>query len=179
VIGLIVDSGVSSLGHRMHLLAMDEYNAIFTEAGAGYGVNAGATYKNYWAFHTGVRATVGTYLNGVVYADGNANARFDPGEGLAGVTVQAGASSAVTGATGGYSILITAGTYAVTCSGGSFSGAAAGSVTVIGFNREVDCISGDPAVWLDFAPAPEPAPAALGAVALTSLGVVGRRRRSS
>jgi len=176
VIGLIVDGGIPSLGHRNHLLAIDDYNTIFAEAGAGYGVNANATYKNYWAFHTGVRATVETYVNGVVYADGNANSRFDPGEGIAGVTVQVGANAAVTGPTGGYSIQLGAGTYAVACSGGGFAGAASGQVTLIGFNREVDCISGDPAAWVDFVRAPEPAATALAAVALGALAALQRRR---
>jgi len=176
VIGLIVDPGVPSLGHRYHLLAIDDYDAIFVEAGAGYGVNASAQFKNYWAFHTGVRLEAQTYLTGVVYADGNGNSLFDPGEGLSGVTVQAGASAAVTGPTGGYSLLVTDGGYALSCSGGAFVGTATGGVAVGGANHEVDCISGDPAARVDFAPAPEPAGAELAAAALGALAAVRRRR---
>jgi hypothetical protein len=176
VIGLIVDSGVGSLGHRKHLLAMTEFNTFFVEAGAGYGVNASATYRNYWAFHTGVREAIQSYLTGVVFADANTNSIYDPGEGLAGVTVQAGAASTTTGASGGYSLLITGGTHDVTCSGGAFAGTAAAQVTVIGYNREVDCISGQTEAWVDFVQVPEPGAGALGLAAGGVLVVVRRRR---
>jgi len=178
VIGLIVDSGVPSLGHRLHLLAMTAFNALFVEAGPGYGVEPTATYINYWAFHTGVKASAETFLTGVAFSDGNGNSLFDPGEGLAGVTVQAGLLSATTGASGGYSISIPSGTHAVTCSGGGFSGTAAASVGVIGFNREVDCISGEASAFVDFVSAPEPGAATLGLVAATAL-VAARRLRGS
>jgi len=174
VIGLIVDEGVPSLGHRLHLLAMTDFNALFVEAGPGYGVSAASTYHNYWAFHTGVKASAETFLTGVAFADGNNNSLFDPGEGLAGVTVQAGLFSATTGASGGYSISIPSGTHAVTCSGGGFSGTASASVGVIGFNREVDCISGEASAFVDFVPAPEPGAAALGVVAAAALVAMRR-----
>jgi hypothetical protein len=176
VIGLIVDTGVPNLGHRVHLLAMSDFNALFVEAGPGYGYSAAATYRNYWAFHTGIKATIETFLTGVAFADGNGNTRFDPGEGLAGVTVQAGVQSAVTGASGGYSILIPGGTHAVTCSGGTFSGSAAADVTVIGFNRQVDCISGEAGAYVDFVAAPEPGTAALGIAAVAALAATRRWR---
>lgn len=174
VIGLIVDEGVPSLGHRKQLLATTPFNTVFVEAAAGYGVDAGSSYRNYWAFHTGVRASLQTYLTGVVFADGNGNGRFDPGEGLGGVTVDAGVGSAVTGASGGYSILAPGGTHDVTCSGGPFAGTAAAQVAVIGFNRQVDCISGQPVAWVDFVP--EPGTTALGLAATAALAVLRRAR---
>ena len=178
VIGLIVDEGVLDLGHRVHLLGMDDFDALFVEAGPGYGFSVSATYRNYWAFHTGVKASAETFLTGVVFDDGNGNSLFDPGEGLAGVTVQAGLLSAITGASGGYSISIPSGTHAVTCSGGGFSGTASASVGVIGFNREVDCISGEASAFVDFVSAPEPGTAALGLAAAAAL-VAARRLRGS
>lgn len=178
VIGLIVDEGVPTLGHRVHLLGMDDFNALFVEAGPGYGLSMAALYHNYWAFHTGLKASAETFLTGVVFDDGNGNSRFDPGEGLAGVMVQAGLFSAMTGATGGYSISIPSGTHAVTCSGGGFSGTASASVGVIGFNREVDCISGEANAFVDFVSVPEPGAAALGLAAAAAL-VATRRLRGS
>lgn len=177
VIGLIVDSGVPSLGHRIHLLGMNDFNEVFVEAGPGYGYSALATYRNYWAFHTGVKGSIETFLTGVVFADGNLNSIFDPGEGLAGVTVQAGVLSSTTGASGGYSIAVPSGTHAVTCSGGGFSGTASASVGVIGFNREVDCISGEAGAIVDFVP--EPGAAALGLAAAAALVAMGRLRGSA
>lgn len=179
LIGLIVDTGVPSLGHRIHLLGMSDLNAVFVEAGPGYGFSAASTYRNYWAFHTGVKASIETFLTGVAFADGNSNSLFDPGEGLAGVTVQAGAHSAVTGATGGYSIPIPSGTHAVTCSGGGFNGTASASVSVIGFNREVDCISGAASAVVDFVGAPEPGATALGFAAAAALLATRRLRGSA
>ena len=178
VIGLIVDDGVVSLGHRIHLLAMNDFNALFVEAGPGYGVSPSAQFQNYWAFHTGVKANPETFLTGVAFSDGNGNSLFDPGEGLAGVRVQAGLSFVVTGASGGYSISIPSGTHAVTCSGGGFSGTAAASVGVAGLNREVDCISGEASAFVDFVPAPEPGAAGLGLAAAAAL-VATRRLRGS
>ncbi len=178
VIGLIVDKGVPTLGHRVHLLGMDDFNALFVEAGPGYGVSAASTYHNYWAFHTGVKASAETFLTGVVFDDGNGNSLFDPGEGLAGVAVHAGLLSATTGSSGGYSISIPSGTHAVTCSGGGFSGTASASVGVIGFNREVDCISGEAGAFVDFVAVPEPGAAALGLAAAAAL-VATRLLRAS
>jgi hypothetical protein len=178
VIGLIVDEGVPSLGHRVHLLGMDDFNALFVEAGPGYGFSASADYQNYWAFHTGMKASAETFLTGVVFHDGNGNSHFDPGEGLAGVMVQAGLFSAMTGATGGYSMSIPSGTRAVTCSGGAFSGSASASVDVTDFNREVDFISGEASAVVDFVPVPEPGAAALGLAAAAAL-VATRRLRPS
>jgi hypothetical protein len=109
VIGLIVDSGVPSLGHRRHLLATAPFDTVFVEAAAGYGVNV-------------------------------------PG-----------------------------GTHDVTCSGGGFAGTASAQVTVIGFNRQVDCISGRSAAWVEFVP--EPGGAALGLTAVGALAAVRRVRR--
>jgi hypothetical protein len=179
VIGLIVDDGVPTLGHRIHLLAMDDFNALFVEAGPGYGFSQTAQYRNYWAFHTGVKASAETFLTGVAFDDGNENSVFDPGEGLAGVTVQAGLLAATTGASGGYSISIPSGTHAVTCSGGGFSGSAAASVDVIGFNREVDCISGEASAFVDFVSAPEPGAAALALAAAAALLATRRLRGSA
>jgi hypothetical protein len=176
LIGLIVDEGVPNLGHRDQILGISPFSSVFVESGAGYGVNLLASLQNYWAFHTGVRATPASYLTGVVVADGNGNQLFDPGEGLAGVTVHANALAAVTGATGGYTLPAPGGSYTVTCSGGGFLGTGTAAVTVLGWNRQVDCISGQSGAFVDFVAVPE-AGAAASAVAATAALVLLRRGR--
>lgn len=174
VTGLVVDSGVPSLGHRIHLLATSDFTSAFVEAGPGYGYSAGATYRNYWAFHTGVRSTSQTWLTGVAYDDANGNALFDPGEGLAGVTIQAGALSTTTGASGGYSLAVPDGTHTVQCSGGAFDGVSSTIVEVDGANQAVDCISGEATAYVAFV-VPEVGGFASLLAALASLAALRRR----
>jgi hypothetical protein len=176
VIGLIVDTGTPSLGHRIHLLAMTEFNRTFREAGAGYGFDQAATYRNYWAFHTGVENTSDTFLTGVVFSDANQNSLYDAGEGLGGVTVTVGGDMAATNSAGGWSLPINAGTHQVSCSGGAFSGTSQVDVTVMGANRDGDCISGMPGAYVDFMLVPEPSLPAAALAALVALASLSRAR---
>lgn len=100
--GLSVDydnvmHATSPFGHRLNLL-----NARFKEVGIG---NSGAYTPGYI---TQDFATTGNriFLVGVVYQDQNGNQFYDPGEGLAGVTVKPseGKYYAVTSRSGGYAI---------------------------------------------------------------------------
>ncbi len=73
------------------------------------------------------------FIVGTVWEDTNSNEQYDPGEGLAGVTVlpDKGAYYAVTANSGGYAIPITAAdTYTVTFSGGELVGVYPRSVAV-------------------------------------------------
>jgi hypothetical protein len=75
------------------------------------------------------------FIVGTVWEDTNSNEQYDPGEGLAGVTVlpNKGAYYAVTANSGGYAIPITtAETYTVTFSGGELVGVYPRSVAVAG-----------------------------------------------
>lgn len=75
------------------------------------------------------------FIVGTVWEDTNANGQYDPGEGLAGVTVMPdkGAYYAVTANSGGYAIPITAAeTYTVTFSGGELIGVYPRTVAVAG-----------------------------------------------
>lgn len=175
--GLIVDSGVPSLGHRIHILATSAFTSAFVEAGPGYGYASTAEYLNYWAFHTGVRSTPQAWLTGVAYDDANGNALFDPGEGLADVTVEAGAASVTTGASGGYSLAVPAGTHVVRCSGGAFVGVSATTVDVMDTNQAVDCISGESIAYVAFA-VPEAGGAASALAALGAITLLRRRQPS-
>lgn len=155
---LIIDAGVTPPGHRIHLLAMDSFNQDFREVGTGYA--QGAHWSNsspwsaaYWAIHTGRRDTDPIRMFGVVYDDANGNGRYDSGEGLGGVTVSATGPSTqntTTNAQGAYVLVVTSGSWTVTCSGGSFQGTSNATVSVGSDNVEVDFASGRPAGERDF-----------------------------
>lgn len=146
---LIVDEGVPDLGHRKHLLGIGD-QANNREIGVGYGFNAAATYDHYWAIHATYSSTNDPFLTGVVFADANANSRYDVGEGLGGVTVTAGPYSTSTNPAGGWSLAVPNGQYVVSASGGGFSGTSEVPVVVSGQSRAVDFISGVGTGYVDF-----------------------------
>ncbi|MCA8913543.1 MAG: hypothetical protein KDB82_17795, partial [Planctomycetes bacterium] len=154
---LLIDAGTSPPGHRIHLLAMNSFNQNFREVGTGYAVGngwtAGVNAAAYWAIHTGYRNTNPVRMFGVVYDDANANGRYDSGEGLSGVTIDATGPSTLqttSNARGAWVLDVSAGTWSVTCGGGSFSGTATAGVTVGSDNVEVDFASGRSAGERDF-----------------------------
>jgi PKD repeat protein len=154
---LIIDEGVASLGHRIHLLAMSSFFQDHREVGCG---RAGAGFRDYYAIHTSNVSTSDRFLTGVVYTDANKNGRYDLGEGLGGVTVSTGGAHAVTMDAGGYSLPVSNGSYTVSCSGGDFLGLAFAAVEVSGSNVEVDFRSGYMAGDVDFVLSPALAPQA-------------------
>lgn len=170
LVALIVDEGVVPPGHRTHLLGMTLLSQQYTEGAAGYGFDGSSQARNYWAFHTGVTVPASPFLTGVVFADANTNERFDPGEGLAGVTVTANGLATTTNAAGGWTLPAPDGAYDVTCAGGAFAGTGGtGGVVVAGANRQVDCVSGFAGAVVDFVPVPEPGGAAAALAALAAL----------
>lgn len=154
---LIEDNGVSPPGHRYHLLATGPSASFYLqmrEIGTGYAFNAGSTYQRYYAVHTGYRNADSPWLTGVVYNDSNGNGRFDQGEGLSGVTITASNGTPIqttTNGHGGYALAVTAGNWAVTCSGGSFAGTGSANVTVSTLNVACDFASGRGQGEVDFA----------------------------
>ncbi len=116
---LIVDAGVSDLGHRLHLLAM---NNADKSAGVGVTMNGSGTYVNYYTIDTGSTYDNRAFVTGVVFNDANGNGKYDVGEGLSGVTVSvAGVGAVAAFDTGGYSIPVNPGVYTVTASGGGLA----------------------------------------------------------
>jgi hypothetical protein len=154
---LLEDAGTSPPGHRYQLLATGPGSAFWLaqrEIGAGHASDGTSTYVNYYSIHTAFVNSGDLFLTGVVYADANANLRYDLGEGIGGVTVSIGGTNTTTNSQGGWSIPVTNGSYAVTASGGGFSGPATANVTVSGSNIEVDFISGTAAGEVAFANQP-------------------------
>jgi putative cell wall-binding protein/uncharacterized protein YkwD len=109
-----------SPGHLGHIFAQSLFFATHREAGAGRGVASNGLA--YWAFHTAHHNTGGVFITGVVYVDDNGNGRMDRGEGIGGMTVTAGGSSAVTNPGGGYAIEVTPATYTVAVDAAGFAG---------------------------------------------------------
>ncbi|MDJ0869955.1 MAG: hypothetical protein QNK03_27935 [Myxococcota bacterium] len=174
---LLIDEGVVPPGHRIQLLSLNEFNSLWREVGAGF-ASSGMGFRNFWAIHTGTIDVDQSFLTGVVFADGNGNELYDEGEGIGGVTVSANAENTTTNAEGGWSLPVSDGSYTVTCMGGGFSDTASAAVSVAGLNRAVDCISGNPVAFVDFA-VPEPGRVTLAIAAFATLGALARARRSS
>jgi hypothetical protein len=138
---LFVDSGVSGRGHRLNML-----NAGYRELGPGvrYGVYtyAGTDYNSAMVTELFGNRGGNHFLTGVVFDDLDGDDRYDPGEGLGGVTVTTGALTTTTGSSGGWCLEVADGEYVVTASGGSFSGVGSLQATVSGANVELDFVSG-------------------------------------
>jgi uncharacterized protein YkwD len=140
---LIIDNGVSNLGHRRHLLAID---AVFRDQNAvGIGIvqNGSGTYQDYYTIDTALGADTRPFLTGVVYTDANHNGKYDIGEGLGGVTVTVqGAGSVTTFDTGGYSLQVNPGTYTVTFSGGGLGAPVTQTVSIGAGNYRLNVTPG-------------------------------------
>ena len=107
----LVDWGVPDLGHRKQSMKGNAMNVV----GLGVAIAADGTIwetEDYGGpklagSRTGILAfaDVPAMLTGAVYRDDNGNGQYDPGEGIAGVTVSmdGGTYYAVTSASGGYS----------------------------------------------------------------------------
>jgi hypothetical protein len=93
----------------------------------------------------GNRSTIGNpFLLGNVYDDTNHDGFYEPGEGMAGVTLTitgpAGSFQAITTAAGGYQLQVPAGTYQVTASGGGMPAPVTQNVTVGANNVQADFV---------------------------------------
>jgi uncharacterized protein YkwD len=125
---LITDAGVADLGHRLHLLGINNSDE---SVGVGIVLNGSGTYANYYTIDTGNTSDTRPFLTGVVFNDSNGNGKYDIGEGLSGVTITVGGAGSVSAFdTGGYSIRLNPGTYVVTASGGQLANPITQIVTV-------------------------------------------------
>ena len=155
--GLFIDGNVADRGHRRNLL-----DGTMKEVGIGFAATSSASYTppggsgNWYAVISTQDFAYSTgsfggkaFLTGVAYSDsGTLNDFYDPGEGLANVTVTATpvgggtASSTTTWASGGYSLPLNPGTYNVVFSGGGLPGPVTyANVAVASSNVKLDATS--------------------------------------
>ena len=125
-------------GHRYAIMSISgNYTnagiAVVTETNPGTRVGPQVITGNFCYANAGFADHYNRFIVGTVWEDTNSNNQYDPGEGLAGVTVMPdkGTYFAVTGNSGGYAIPILANdTYTVTFSGGDLSDTITRAVTV-------------------------------------------------
>ncbi len=156
--GLLVDWGVPDLDHRIPLMGLTDPSAgivdTFNQIGIGYVANPANPNGN--TNETGPYVVTEdfyedsqVFLVGVVYQDSNQDGCYDPGEGLAGVTITPGSGNyyAVTSSSGGYAIPIDPGaneTLTITASGGGLAATITQTVVTTGANVKVDFVTTPP-----------------------------------
>jgi uncharacterized protein YkwD len=128
---LIQDDGVTDLGHRRHLLALDALFQNQNQVGIGIVQGGSGAHRNYYTIDTAAGDDPRPVLTGVVYNDANHSGRYDVSEGLGSVTLTvAGVGSTTTWDSGGYSFPLDPGTYTITASGGGLAAPFTLTVTV-------------------------------------------------
>ncbi len=136
---LIIDNGVSDLGHRRQLLSIDATFQSQNAVGIGVVLNSTGPLTNYYTIDTAQAVSSLPYITGVVLNDANHNGAYDIGEGMGNVTITvAGVGSVTTWDSGGYSFQVPPGTYQVTASGGSLAAPVTQVVEVGGQNVQVN-----------------------------------------
>ncbi len=121
-------------GHRAGL--MGNYSnvgiGIVEDNDAGTSVGPQVTTINYCNAQTSQANHYNRFIVGTVWEDANGNLLYDPGEGLAGVTVMpdSGDFYAITGDAGGYAIPVDPGDYTLSFSGGDLLSGVQIDVTV-------------------------------------------------
>ena len=152
---LIVDQGRSAAGHRRHLLGVDAFYAENREIGVGHAADPASSYGHYWTVHIARRDPAEVFVTGVVFNDGDGDGRYDPGEGLPGVTLQANNFSATTNDAGGFSLAVAPNRlYRIRASALNSAVLATGNVLVGDANVEVDIRSGISGAFVSFANQP-------------------------
>ena len=137
---LFIDSGEAGRGHRVNI-EDPSYKEI------GVGITSG-TFQGYNALMTTEDFAYtgnGSFLTGVAYTDAiTADHFYEPGEGLGAITITATNTSTnaifstTTWSSGGYTLALPAGTYAVTADGSGLGNVTDGNVTIGSQNVEAD-----------------------------------------
>jgi hypothetical protein len=160
---LFVDAGISERGHRTNLL-----NPSYKEIGVGTITGDFQTYNAFMTTEDFGYKTAGSFLTGVAFTDAvTADNFYTPGEGIGGVTVTAvraadgAAFTTTTWASGGYTLPLPAGAYAVTATGGKLATPVRlADVTIGSLNvkRDIRPDGAPPTPAPDPVPAPSPPP---------------------
>ncbi len=129
-----------SAGHRVNML-----NAGFREAGMGqiqghFRHTDGINYLSSMLTQKFARSGSAYFLTGVVYQDGNSNNFYDPGEALAGVTINVNGQNHSPYASGAYAIPLSNGNYTVSISGGGLGVVDPVAIQVNNGNVKLDVI---------------------------------------
>ena len=132
---------MNSPGHKANIL-----KGTFREIGIGFDTGAFQGWNGAFVTENFARSGSKIFLTGVALDDRDGDRFYDVGEGLGGLTVTAvgssGVRTATTGAAGGYSLALSAGTYKVTFSGGGITPVTK-TVTIGAKNVKLDLV--DPA----------------------------------
>lgn len=147
-------------GHRMAVMAVD---GDYTNVGLAVVANSNngnlVVTGNYCRASTQNADHHNRFLVGTVWADANANDRYDPGEGLGQITVRPdeGTYYAVTADNGGYALpILSPGTYTVTFSGAALDADATRSVTLADRSVLLDLLASDSSPPADDGDPPTP-----------------------
>lgn len=140
--GMIIDNGVPDLGHRRHLLAIDEFFKPLNQVGVGIVSEGNSPYYSYFVIDNAVSYDSRPFFTGVVINDLDQDGKYDIGEGLGQVTIEvAGVGSFTTFGSGGFSVQLNPGTYTVTFRGGGLSSLLTRTITVGSTNVRLTLIA--------------------------------------
>jgi hypothetical protein len=131
---------MNSPDHKANIL-----NPTYQEIGLGFEVGQFGKYQGAFITEDFAKSGTAPFLTGVAFRDLDADHAYDPGEGIAGLSVTVvgagGATySATTGAAGGYSLRLPASNYTVTFSGATIA-SDTHQVTVGAQNVKLDLVN--------------------------------------
>lgn len=132
---LVVDACVPSRGHRDHVLGVIGTSPFEPEIGVGV---AAGDKQHHVVIETATKLDGLFYVLGVVYRDSDKDGRYDAGEGVAGVQIDAAAAGVTTksGPGGGFALPVKDGTTGELATGGG----AVKPFAIKGANTKVDFV---------------------------------------
>ena len=137
---LFIDSTEAGRGHRINI-----EDPVFQEVGVGIATGPFQGYNALLTTEDFAYSGSQSFLTGVAYTDAITPDHFyEPGEGLGSITISAtntstnAVFSTTTWSSGGYTLALPAGTYAVTASGAGLGNKSDGTMTIGSQNVEAD-----------------------------------------